>query len=130
MAFEIYILIIAALIQLSLIMLHGTYIALTFGILWGTGKRDKRVIVPDMGRRIERSLVNNMENMAVFLPLIIAIAIGNLLTPTIQLIAITYIALRLAFTLIYIANIPYIRTAVWLAGQLCILLIIYVCFKG
>jgi len=117
MTMELWMLAAAALLQFSLISLHGTHIALTAGITWGVGRRDQPREISDLGRRIERTIINNMESLAVFVPLVLVIQIVGLSDELTRFSAQAYVLSRLVFAILYIANIPYLRTIMWLAGQ-------------
>jgi uncharacterized MAPEG superfamily protein len=117
MTVELWMITAAAMLQFGLIATHGIYIFLHAGMAWGIGKRDTPMPTSDASRRIERSLLNNMESLAVFIPLLLTLHLANIASPLSQIVAASYLTARLAFALIYIANIPYIRTGVWLIGQ-------------
>ncbi|NRB17853.1 MAG: MAPEG family protein [Rhodobacteraceae bacterium] len=114
---ELQMLFAAATLQLALIATHGIYISVAMGITWGTGRRDTAVDIPDLGRRIERSLINNMEALSVFVPIMVLIHLIGLSTGLTLIASATFVGARVIFVLLYIGNVPYLRTAVWLVGQ-------------
>ena len=118
-----FIFVIAGLLQLTLLLMHGLYIAFAHGVLWGTGRRTTAANLTDLDRRFERTIVNNSESMIAFLPVFVAATmIGPL--PKVALLAATiYLAARLAFAVIYLLNVPYIRTAIWFVSVVCIIII-------
>lgn len=119
----LFILVIAGLLQLTLLLMHGLHIAFAHGVLWGTGRRATAANRTDLDRRYERTIANNSESMIAFLPVFVAaMMIGPL--PDAALIAATiYLAARLAFAAIYLLNVPYIRTAIWFVSVVCIIII-------
>jgi uncharacterized MAPEG superfamily protein len=117
---ELQMLFAAATLQLALIATHGFYISFALGIKWGTGRRDTSVEIPDVGRRIERSLINNMEALSVFVPIIVLIHLIGLSNGFTLIASTTFVVARLIFVLLYMGNVPYVRTAVWLVGQGCL----------
>ncbi len=117
MTIELWILTAAAALQFTIIVAHGTHIFLTAGMWWGIGRRETGRTVSDLGRRIERTLINNMESLAVFVPLVLVIQLASISTPQTQFAVQAYLVLRIVFALLYIANIPYVRTLVWIGGQ-------------
>lgn len=117
---EVKILILSGALHLILLFAHGTYIALTNGISWGTGRRDQPMPVTNLGRRFERTIINNMESMAAFLPVMAGSLILNTNNETVYTAAILYLFSRFVFTMLYLGNIPYLRTAAWLCGQFAI----------
>jgi len=120
MTLELQMLFVAATLQLALIATHGFYISFALGIKWGTGRRDKAVEIPDLGRRIERSLINNMEALSVFVPIMVLIHLIELSNNLTLIASATFVGARVIFVLLYMGNVPYLRTAVWLVGQGCL----------
>ena len=112
----IEILLLAGLLHLALLLCHGTYIALTHGIGWGMGRRSNQPNLTDLDRRFERTIANSTEGMIAFVPIgLAAFLLGNDAN-MILLAAQVFVAARLLFAVLYLSNIPYIRTVVWLAG--------------
>jgi uncharacterized MAPEG superfamily protein len=66
--------------------------------------------------RARRAHLNAIENLAVFAPLILVCAILELSTKVTVLSAQIYVVARLAHYVIYVAGIPALRTAAFLAG--------------
>lgn len=112
-------------LQFILLTTHGVFLFLTAGMAWGIGRRDKPIESSDLGRRIERTIINNMESLGVFIPLIITIQIAGLSTPLTEASAAIYLGARVVFSALYLGNIPYVRTAAWLTGQFSLLALGY-----
>lgn len=117
MTIELWMLAAAALLQFALISLHGTHIALSAGVIWGVGRRNRPREISDLGRRIERTIINNMESLVVFIPLVLIIQISGLSDELTRFSVQAYLAARFTFAILYIGNIPYLRTVMWLTGQ-------------
>ena len=120
MTVELWTLVTMGLLQLGLVTIHGTYISLALGLRWGMGRRDQSREVSDLGRRIERSIINTMEGIAVFVPIILVIQLSGLSDNITQIASQTYVTARIVYAFIYIGNIFLIRTLVWLIGQACL----------
>ena len=119
----IEILILSGIFHLFLLFAHGTYIAFAFGISWGTGRRDQPMSNTDLGRRFDRTITNSVESMAAFLPVMVgSLYVSNSGDLTI-IAANVYLVSRVVFATVYLANIPYVRTAAWLFGQFAIVVI-------
>ena len=107
----------------ALLFAHGGYIALTFGVVWGTGRRNKPVVTSDLSRRFDRTITNNLESMAAFIP----VTTGSLFLAApmdwATLAATIYLSARVSFAALYLLNIPYLRTVAWITGQLMIAVI-------
>ena len=73
--------------------------------------------------RSKRAHYNAVENLAVFAPLVLIVAVsgtGSALTAT---AAAAYFFLRLAHYLIHLAAVPVLRTLVFLGGWVCQMLL-------
>lgn len=101
-----------------LLFAHGTYIALSAGLAWGTGRRDTPVTRTDLGRRFERTVTNNVESLVAFVPIMAAGLFVEAHSPVTGTAALIYLLARITFSAVYLANVPYVRTALWFCGQL------------
>ena len=119
------IVLVAGIFHLALLFAHGSYIAMTFGIAWGIGRRDSKVEVPDMGRRFDRTITNNVESMVAFLPVMIVYIVSGTNSNLVIASAIVYLCARVAYAILYIANVPYLRTFAWMIGQFAIVAIVF-----
>ncbi len=117
MSIELWMLTAAAVLQFTIVVTHGVHIFFTAGMWWGIGRRNTTRTVSDLGRRIERTLINNMEGLAIFVPLVLVVQLASVSSPVTQFAVQAYVILRIIFALLYITNIPYIRTFVWIGGQ-------------
>lgn len=111
------VLFLSGMFHLGLLFTHGTYIAFANGLVWGTGRRDQPVQVSDLGRRFDRTVTNNIESMIAFVPVVSASIFWEVQSDTIATAAFVYLCARVAFSAVYLANIPFIRTLFWFAGQ-------------
>jgi uncharacterized MAPEG superfamily protein len=100
-----------------LLFSHGSYIAFANGIVWGTGRRDQPVNVSDLGRRFDRIIANNIESMVAFVPVISASIFWEVQNEITATAGSVYLVTRVAFSAVYLANIPFIRTFFWFVGQ-------------
>ncbi len=125
MTTELWLLAAVGALQFVLVATHGVYLFFSAGMAWGIGRRDTPAIGSDLGRRIERTIVNNMESLAVFVPLIVTIQLAGLSNSLTQTSAEVYLAARITFALLYLGNVPYLRTVAWLTGQFCLVLLGY-----
>ena len=123
---QLDILLTAAVLHLALLFAHGTYIALALGISWGTGRRDGQVLVPDMGRRFDRTITNNVESMIAFVPIMLVSIVSDVSNSLAVSAGVVFLGARVMFAVLYIANVPYLRTVAWLTGQFALVTIVYV----
>ncbi|MGH1416250.1 MAG: MAPEG family protein [Pelagimonas sp.] len=84
---------------------------------WGLRRRSKSIRKYDFDRRIERSIANIIESLAAFFPVCAAAFYLNADGPINDTAALVYIIARLSFVVVYLANVPYIRTAFWFLGK-------------
>jgi uncharacterized MAPEG superfamily protein len=87
---------------------------------------DNRDFMPklhDWAGRAQRAHANMLENLALYAPLVlIAVAAGRT-NETTALGGEIFLAGRLAYAFIYIAGIPYLRTAVWFVSVIGLIMI-------
>ncbi|GAA6142743.1 hypothetical protein NBRC116584_25610 [Hydrogenophaga sp. 5NK40-0174] len=122
------ILMVSGLLHLVLLIGHGTQIALSHGVSWGTGRRTVTPVRGDLDRRFERTVTNNTESMIAFVPVTVAALTLGAETAVAVLAAKAFIGARIAFAGFYLCNVPYVRTVVWFVGNLCIAAIAYETF--
>lgn len=84
------------------------------GLKWNTGNRDC-VAAPLTGvaARAARANANFLETFGFFATAVLAVTVTNRNSPHTALGAEIYFWARLAYLPIYLAGIPYVRTAVW-----------------
>lgn len=124
MAFELGVLCALAVLQMTLISVHSISIAFSAGIKWGIGRRDTQGQHSDFSRRAERSMINTMESLFVFIPLVLIVMISGVQDQLIRTAALVFIAARVCFAAIYLLNIPYLRTVSWFAAIASLLVMI------
>jgi uncharacterized MAPEG superfamily protein len=71
---------------------------------------------PVWAERARRAHANAVENLAVFAPLVITLALLGASTPATVLASKTYLGARLVHYIVYAAGIPVIRTLAFAAG--------------
>lgn len=96
----------------ELIVTHGPITAMT-----GTSG-----ISPETGTwadRAKKAHQNAIENLAIFVPLVLALHVLGINSPATSTAAMLYFFTRIAHYFIYVFAIPYLRTALFLAGFIC-----------
>ena len=71
---------------------------------------------PAWAERARRAHANAVENLAVFAPLVIILALNGVSTPATVMASKIYLGARLTHYLVYAAGIPVIRTLAFAAG--------------
>ena len=71
---------------------------------------------PAWALRARAAHANAVENLVVFAPLVLALAVTGISTPATVLAAQVYVGARLAHYAIFVAGIPFARTAAYFVG--------------
>jgi uncharacterized MAPEG superfamily protein len=80
------------------------------------GNRDELAPAKPLEGRTRRILYNHIEAMAMFAPLVLIAAVQHISNGATALGAQLFFYARLAYAIVYLIGIPYLRTIVWLAG--------------
>lgn len=86
------------------------------GFTWGVGNRDTPFTVPAWIERTRRAHANMVENLIPFACLVLAAHLGGKTNATTALAAQLFFWSRVAYTLVYVAGIPLLRTLVFAVG--------------
>ncbi len=87
------------------------------GLKWNAGNRDGATPpLTGAAARAARANANFLETFGFFAAAVLAVAVTNRETPHAALGAEIYFWARLVYLPIYLAGIPYVRTAVWAAS--------------
>jgi uncharacterized MAPEG superfamily protein len=87
------------------------------GLKWNAGNRDGTAApLTGVAARAARANANFLETFGFFAAAVLAVGLANRNTPHTALGAELYFWARLAYLPIYLAGIPYLRTAVWLVS--------------
>jgi uncharacterized MAPEG superfamily protein len=87
------------------------------GLSWNTGNRGGEVKpLTGMAARASRANANFLETFPFFAAAVLALSIAGRQTPHTALAVQLYFWARLLYLPIYIAGIPYVRTAVWVVS--------------
>jgi uncharacterized MAPEG superfamily protein len=95
------------------------------GLAWGFGNRDVPLDVPPWVRRAERAHLNVVENLAPFAILVLVAQVAGKANATTALGATLFFWGRVAHAAVYIAGIPYLRTAAFFVGTIGELMILF-----
>jgi uncharacterized MAPEG superfamily protein len=98
---------------LTFILTFPSVIALitTKGFLFAAGNRSESYTLPAWGDRAGRAHRNMLENFPLFIALVVAAQLSGATNETTALGATVFFWGRVAHAVIYIAGIPYLRTA-------------------
>jgi uncharacterized MAPEG superfamily protein len=87
------------------------------GLVYAMGNRDNPPPATALAGRADRTAKNNLENFVLFLALAMVTHVANANPERATLGADIFFWSRLAFVVVYYAGIPYLRTLVWTAGS-------------
>lgn len=102
---------------------QGLLTPLNQGLVWGLGARDEPRDLSALQRRMGRAVANHMEWMLVFVALVLVAHLAGISTPLTQAGAVLFAISRLLYVPVYAAGVPYLRTVVWFAGIVGLMLI-------
>lgn len=88
------------------------------------GNRETRVVLSGWAGRAQRAHVNMLENLPLFATLVLAAQVSNRLDGVTRLGAQTFFWARLAYVIIYIAGISWLRSLVFAISVVGMLLIL------
>jgi len=94
------------------------------GPAWGFGNRDATLAVPAWIERGRRAHANMVENLIPFACLVLVAHVAGKANATTALAAEVFFAARIVYTLVYVAGIPYLRTAIFTIAVLADFLIL------
>jgi uncharacterized MAPEG superfamily protein len=87
------------------------------GLKWNAGNRDGAVQpLSGVAARAARANANFLETFPFFAAAVLAVAAGKVHTPHTAIAVQLYFWARLLYLPVYIAGIPYVRTAVWVVS--------------
>lgn len=86
------------------------------GPAWNAGNRDGAPAFPAWVDRASRALANHKENFPLFATAVIVLHLVHRNDGATALAAVAYAVARVLHGVIYLAGVPVLRTAVWVAG--------------
>ena len=83
------------------------------GMLAAFGNREGMPEAHDFAGRTERASRNMLENLVLFTALVLVATVGGVADPHVELGARIFYWARIVYIAVYMAGIPFLRTAVW-----------------
>jgi uncharacterized MAPEG superfamily protein len=97
---------------------------------WAAGPRDKPMPIDGVAARLDRAFRNYMETFAFFAAAILMLAVTNKLGSNLTVWGSTlYVVSRALYVPIYAAGIPRIRTLVWFAALVGLVMVLIPLFQ-
>lgn len=103
----------ATLLTWLLIMADATPSILGRGVTWAAGNRDDEEEPSGVHGRVFRTSRNMKENLPLFAAVVLIVAVAGQANSTSALGAQIFLGARIVHAIIYIAGVPFARTAVW-----------------
>lgn len=101
-----------------------TFANFAFGLPTLAGNREGLGEMPGIGGRAKRAHLNMLENIALFAPLVLVAAVAGKANATTAMGAMIFFWARLAYAIIYVAGIPWLRTVSWVVSVVGMIMIL------
>ena len=98
------------------------------GLTTLAGNRDRLPEYTGFAGRAKRAHLNMLENMVVFTALVLIAAVANKANATTALGALIFFWARLAYAVIYLLGIPWLRTVAWFVSVIGMIMVAWPLF--
>ena len=105
------------------VLVAVTGATLQVGLPMLAGNRENMPPLAGWARRANRAHLNMLESLVLFIALVLACVISNKTNSTTLLGAQVFFWARLAYAVVYVAGVPWLRTAVWFVSVIGMVLI-------
>jgi len=113
----------AVVLTLAQMLVAASGSASQYGVMPLFGNRDGLPALTGWAGRAQRAHRNMLENLVLFAALVLICATANKTNATTLLGAQLFFWGRLAYAAVYVAGIPYLRTAAWLVSVIGLIMI-------
>ena len=124
MAFELQMIAVAVIIGILNLLWASAAAQPQRGLKWNVGPRDEKIELTGMAGRLTRAFANFRETFPFFVALVIIDYLGGRLGDLTAYGAALYVAARAIYVPLYAFGVPYVRTLVWLASMVGILMLL------
>lgn len=83
------------------------------GMAWGAGNREEPAEASAWVARAQRAVANMQENLIIFAPLVLLVHVADQADSLSANGAAIFVGARVVYTLVYLAGVSYLRTAIW-----------------
>lgn len=116
MTIELWMLLGSAAILFILVMLQQLNIDLTVGVKYALSNRSEPISKNPLGGRIDRAIMNLREGLALFIPVVLVLAVTKISTSATRTGAIIFFVARIIHAVTYILGVIGVRSFSWLIG--------------
>lgn len=113
MTIELWTLLGSVTLLLVLNMNQSIYTALTEGVGYVFGNRHEPPKATPLGGRIQRAKTNLVENLLIFIPLILMAQALGISTELTKLGSVIFLVARILHAIVYVVGITYVRSPIW-----------------
>jgi uncharacterized MAPEG superfamily protein len=124
MAFELQMVAAAVLIGLVHLVWAAAAAQPQRGLTWNAGPRDEPIVLTGVAGRLERAFANFRETFPFFAALVVIDYLGGRLGDLTAYGAALYVAARAIYIPLYAFGVPYLRSLVWVASMVGILMLL------
>ena len=121
MSTELYYLGLAAALTAVMWVPYGLHMTLFQGLMVAVGNREKVPLGPAWAERAKRAHNNACQNLVVFAPLVVVVNLTGAANDITMWASTIYFWVLVAYYVVYIAGIPFLRTLIWTVGWVCLL---------
>ena len=101
---------------LLLTLIQGTRNILALGLVTAAGNQHDIAPWSGWNDRLNRAIRNQIEAIAIFVPVLLSVEIANLTNETTAIGAQIFVIARVAHAIVYTVGIPWVRTTAWAIG--------------
>ena len=123
MTIELQALFWATTILFLLLAVQGALVPVTQGFGWGLGSRDQPRDMSVLQGRMKRTVANHIEGLVIFASLVLIAHLAGISSSITQTGAMVFVVARIAFAFLYVLGVPFLRSVVWGASVLGLLMI-------
>jgi len=131
MTTELTVLALGCVLLLAHVLLAAHFQTRQYGAEWNMGARDKEM--PPLGAvagRLERARGNYLETFPVAIVALLGVSLADKANALTAVCAWVWLAARLAYLPLYWAGVPLVRSLVWSAGMLALVVVLGVLLLG
>ena len=116
MSTELYILTLAALLQVVQFCLYSVAANLQVGPKAAMSPRDEKIELTGTAGRLQRAMNNHFEGLIMFTIAVVVVTLGEQSSPVTQACAHTYLIARLLYLPAYVQGLAPWRSVIWFVG--------------
>lgn len=124
MAFELQMVAVAVIVGIIHLLWAAAAAHPQRGLKWNIGPRDEPVVLTGVAGRLERAFANFRESFPFFVALVIIDYLGGRLGALTAYGSVIYVVARAVYVPLYAFGVPMVRSLVWLASLVGILLLL------